>query len=392
MISVDEAKKIIKENVEVLPSIDLSLDKAVDYVLAEDVFSPIDFPPFNQSSVDGYAISFKDVHEKLSINGEIAAGDNKTASLLPKHAMRIFTGAAVPANADTVVMQEKTLIQNHELIIIDEQLQQGVNFRAKGKDIKQGTSALQKDEYLSAGAIGFLTGLGITEVSVYQKPSISIIITGNELQQPGKKLQYGQVYESNSFTLKAALHQLHFDDVNVLYVDDNLERLISTLHTALHHSDIILICGGVSAGDYDFVLQAAKNCDVKQLFHKVKQRPGKPLYVGKKNNKIVFGLPGNPSSVLTCFYEYVTLALEIMTNKKCLIKKIQLPLSMSYKKLTGLTYFLKGLCKDDMVISLDAQESYRLSSFAKANCLIKLDEDRIQYKEREMVEVHVLPK
>ena len=125
--------------------------------------------------------------------------------------------------------------------------------------------------------MAFLTALGLTEVDVYSKPSISIIITGNELQEPGKELQYGQVYEANSFMLKAALQQLHFNDVEVFYADDNLERLTSKLNNSLNKTDVILLCGGISVGDYDFVLQAATNCGIKQLFHKVKQRPGKPL-------------------------------------------------------------------------------------------------------------------
>ena len=391
MISVNEAKGIIKDNVEVLPSIKLSLADAVGYVLSIDVFSTIDFPPFNQSSVDGYAIAFKDVHERLIIDGEVAAGNNKSMSLFPKHTMRIFTGAAVPDNADTVVMQEKVVIENNELIIHDEVLQQGLNFRPKGKDIKQNALALQKDDYLSAGAVGFLAGLGITEVSVYKKPSISIIITGNELQQPGNILQHGEVYESNSVTLKAALHQLHFNDVEILHVDDNLNRLTSTLNNALENSDVVMLCGGISVGDYDFVLQAATYCGVEKLFHKIKQRPGKPLYFGKKNNKIVFGLPGNPSSVLTCFYKYVIMALEIMTNKKNIIKVVKATLANDYKKIAGLTFFLKGLYADDKVFALDAQESYRLSSYAKANCLIILEEDKTEYKKNDIVEVHILP-
>ncbi len=391
MISVNEAKEIIKDNVEALPSIKMSLNNAAGYVLAEDVFSIIDFPPFNQSNVDGYAIAFKDAGEQLIVDGEVAAGDNKNILLQPKHTIRIFTGAAVPANADTVVMQEKVIVKNGSLIIKDEKLQQGLNFRAKAKDIQQGKLALHKDEYLTAGAIGFLSALGLTKVNVYRKPSISIIITGNELQQPGKPLQYGQVYEANSFMLKAALQQLHFNNVDVLYADDNLEKLTSTLSDALNNTDVVLLCGGISVGDYDFVLQAATDCSVQQLFHKVKQRPGKPLYFGKKENKIVFGLPGNPSSVLTCFYEYVADTLSIMTKRKRFIEVKQAALDSGYKKITGLTFFLKGILKDDKVIALDAQESYRLSSYAKANCLIRLEEERAEYKQGELVEVHVLP-
>jgi molybdopterin molybdotransferase len=391
MISVDEAKEIIKENVEVMPSISMALKDAAGYVLSEDVFSKIDFPPFNQSNVDGYAIAFKDAQERLIIHGESAAGNNENVELHSNHAMRIFTGAPIPENADTVVMQEKVAVENSSLIIEDGKLQQGLNFRAKGKDIRKDNLALHKDEFLSAGAIGFLTALGITEVSIYKNPSVGIIITGNELQQPGKDLKYGQVYEANSFMLKAALQQLHFNEVEVVYADDNLERLTSILNDALNKSDIILLCGGISVGDYDFVLQATENCGVEKLFHKIKQRPGKPLYFGKKDKKIVFGLPGNPSSVLTCFYEYIVAALEIMTRKKNTIKHLQLPLSMPFKKNAGLTFFLKGLYDDNKVIPLDAQESYRLSSYAKANCLIRLEEERTQYEEGEMVEVHLLP-
>jgi molybdopterin molybdotransferase len=391
MITVDEAKKIIKDTVEVLPSIKMSLADAVGFVLAEDVFSKIDFPPFNQSNVDGYAIAFKDANAPLKINGESAAGNNTNVGLQPKHAMRIFTGAPVPSNADTVVMQEKVILENDSLIIEDDKLQQGLNFRAKAKDIQQGNLALHKDELLTAGAIGFLTALGITEVNVYKKPSISIIITGNELQQPGRPLQYGQVYEANYFMLKAALQQLHFNDVTILYADDNLERLTSILNDALDKTDVVLLCGGISVGDYDFVLKATENCGVEKLFHKVKQRPGKPLYFGKKNDKIVFGLPGNPSSVLTCFYEYVTEGLAIMTNKKSFIKVVHASLDNDYKKIPGLTFFLKGILEEDKVIALDAQESYRLSSYAKANCLIRLEEDRTEYKRGEIVEVHLLP-
>ena len=390
MISVDEAKKIVKDNVYVMPSVNVALKDAAGFVLAEDVYSAIDFPPFNQSNVDGYAIAFNDADKRLTINGLSAAGNSVDKGLQRGQAMRIFTGAPIPANADTVVMQEKVVVQNGSLIIEDNKLQQGVNFRAKGKDITKGSLALHKNDLLTAGGVGFLTSLGLTNVRVYKKPSISIIITGNELQGAGKPLQYGEVYEANSYMLKAALQQLQFDDVEVYYADDNLERLTAILNSALENADVVLLCGGISVGDYDFVLQAAANCGIKKLFHKVKQRPGKPLYFGKKETKIVFGLPGNPSSVLTCFYEYVAEALAMITMRKNFTRITYSTLQNDYTKIAGLTFFLKGLIEADNVIALDAQESYRLSSYAKANCLIKLDEERTAYKSGEKVEVHIL--
>ncbi len=290
MISVAEAKKIISENVTALTPVSFPLQQSVGLTLAEDVHASIDIPAFPQSSMDGYAFSFNDwqKNKKLKIAGEVAAGNNEIFALAPGNAVRIFTGAAVPPGADTVVMQEKIKTVNGELIIEDDSIQVGNSVRPKGSEIKAGALALEKGSVLSPAAIGFLAGIGVADVKVYPNPSISIIITGNELQQPGKTLQHGQVYESNSFTLKAVLQQLHIDHVEVFYATDKPEIVTSTLEKALQQSDVVLLTGGISVGDYDFVLQAANECGVEKLFHKVKQRPGKPLYFGKRNNQLVF--------------------------------------------------------------------------------------------------------
>jgi molybdopterin molybdotransferase len=393
MISVAEAKKIISENVSPLELVTLSLRDASGLILAEDVYATTDIPAFPQSSMDGYAFSFEGwkQHKRLKIAGEVAAGSNETFTLDPGEAVRIFTGAAVPAGADTVIMQEKIKIEDGKLIIENDDLLQGNSVRSQGSEIKAGALALGKDDFLSPAAIGFLAGIGITEVKVYPNPSISIIITGNELQQPGKPLQHGQVYESNSFALKAVLKQLSIDSTQILYAADKPEIVTDTLKKALQQSDVVLLTGGISVGDYDFVLQAATECGVEKLFHKVKQRPGKPLYFGKKENKLVFGLPGNPSSVLTCFYQYVIPGLEQLSKRKISLQTMQVPLSRSFQKNTGLTHFLKGIYNGKTAASLDAQESYRLSSFATANCLIQIDEETTTLKEGELVNVYLLP-
>jgi molybdopterin molybdotransferase len=286
------------------------------------------------------------------------------------------------------------------LIIEDETLQVGTSVRPRGSEIKAGALALENESTLSPAAIGFLAGIGIAEVKVYPNPSISIIITGNELQQPGRRLEHGQVYESNSFALKAVLKQVQIEDVEVSYAIDNREIVTSALQEALQRSDVVLLTGGISAGDYDFVLQATQECGVEKLFHKVKQRPGKPLYFGMKTlandtggqaTKLVFGLPGNPSSVLTCFYQYVTPALEKLSRRKKILRTLRVPLSRSLQKTAGLTHFLKGSYDGETATPLDAQESYRLSSFAIANCLIQVDEEITSLKEGEMVDVYLLP-
>jgi molybdopterin molybdotransferase len=393
MISVIEAKKIILENVSSLEPVTLSLQESAGLILAEDVHALMDIPSFPQSSMDGYAFSFEGwkKHKKLKIAGEVAAGSNETFTLNPTNTVRIFTGAAIPTGADTVIMQEKVQIENEELKIEDETLQQGNSVRLKGSEIKLGELALGKESILSPAAIGFLAGIGVTEVKVYPNPSITIIITGNELQQPGQPLRHGQVYESNSFALKAVLQQLHITNLKILYATDKQEVLTGTLKKALEHADVVLLTGGISVGDYDFVLQAATECGVEKLFHKIKQRPGKPLYFGKKENKLVFGLPGNPSSVLTCFYQYVIPALEKLSKREIGLQTIKASLAKTFQKNTGLTHFLKGFYNGKTVAPLDAQESYRLSSFAKANCLIQVDEDTTSLKEGELVDVYLLP-
>lgn len=393
MISVAEAKKIIQDNTQLLSSSKLPLAESIGLTLADDVFAITAVPPFNQSSVDGYTFSFKEwqSNKKLKISGAIPAGSKNPVTLPPYHAIRIFTGAPVPGGADTVVMQEKVTIENNELIIHDESLVAGNNFRKKGSEIQVNSIALEKDTVLSPAAIGFLANVGHAAVTVYPNPSISIIITGNELQQPGNPLQYGEVYDSNSSTLISVLHQLNLNKVEVVYVIDKTELITEALAKALQKSDVVLLTGGVSVGDYDFVLQGATACGVQKFFHKVKQRPGKPLYFGKKENKLVFGLPGNPASVLTCFYQYVTLALGKMSRRKKILQTIRAPLAKTFQKNTNLTHFLKGYYDGKSAMPLDAQESFRLSSFAKANCLIQIDEDVTISKEGELVDIHLLP-
>lgn len=394
MIGVDEAKKLISEQVSSLLPVEMSLPLATGLALAADVYASIDIPAFAQSSMDGYAFAFDGwkIHDGLQVIGEVPAGHGELVSALPHQAVRIFTGAAVPAGTDTVVMQEKASVADNKLIIEDKSLARGVNVRLRGAEIKAGELALQAGTILSPAAIGFLTGIGITHVQVYPKPRVGIIATGRELQQPGNPLQHGQVYESNSAMLVAALQQLYTNKVKIYWADDNLSELQQILQSVIIESDMVLLTGGVSVGDYDFVLEAATQCQVTQVFHRIKQRPGKPLYFGKKNNTVLFGLPGNPSSVLTCFYEYVLPALQQISHvKNNGLKKLLVPLGKDLEKPAALTVFLKGFYDGEKAMPLDAQESYRLSSFAKANCLIRINEGITHCDKNEIAEIHLLP-
>lgn len=383
---------MIRANATALTPVTIPLQQAVGRMLATDVVAFTDIPAFEQSAMDGYALSFAgyEKYKTLTIQGEVPAGSAELSELQGNQAMRIFTGAPVPAGADTVVMQEKVEVKNGQLHILDDQLKPRLNVRSIGSEIKAGELMLSKGDKLTPAAVGFLATTGVSEVLVYPTPVMSIIVTGNELQQPGKALLHGQVYECNSFQLRAALKLLQIEEVPVFEAKDDPQVVKDTLKYALENSDVVLLTGGVSVGNYDFVPEAAAACGVVTLFHKLKQRPGKPLFVGTKGKKWVFGLPGNPSSVLTCFYEYVIPALEQLMQLKPVVPAIKAPLSKAYTKTAALTFFLKGYYDGQTVAPLDSQESYRLRSFALANCLVVLPEEKMEYKVGEEVEVHLI--
>ncbi len=393
MISVIEAKRIIEENSTTAAPVHLSIQDAGGLVLADDYYSLIDLPSFPQSSMDGYAFMYSGwtPGKSLLLSGESAAGISRVTAILPGEARRIFTGAAVPEGADTVLMQEKSKTENGELLVTDDNLRPGDNVRLQGAEIKRGALALSKTTLLTPAAIGYLAGIGAAEVPVYPKPVISIIVTGNELQLPGLPLEYGQVYEANSYSLSAALKQFGIAEVEKYYCNDNPEKLTRVLEQALQNSDLVLLTGGVSVGDYDFTLKAMGRCGVETLFHRIKQRPGKPIFFGKREARMVFGLPGNPASVLTCFYLYVIPVIEKFMGKKPSLKVTTAVSGSLVNKPAGISWFLKGNVEEGIARILEAQESYRLSSFARANCLIQLDEDQTICNPGDPVNIHPLP-
>lgn len=206
--------------------------------------------------------------------------------------------------------------------------------------------------------------------------------------KPGEALSAGKVFESNSPGLKAALVQMNISPVTTEMVDDDETLIIRAIKRRLN-SDILILTGGVSVGDYDFVAAALEKCEVKKVFHKVKQKPGKPFYFGKHQQTLVFGLPGNPASVLTCFYEYVSVAIGQLTKKEY-FKKTELTLANDFSKKKGLTFFLKGKTNRNKVSILNDQESYKMNSFAEADCLIELEEAKEQFEKGDLVNVRMI--
>ncbi len=390
MITVSEARKLINDNyppakVELMQLID-----ACGFVLAEETYAAIDTPPFNQSAMDGYAFSFTewDGNSNLKLIGEIQAGNFSYNQLKPFEVVRIYTGSALPMNADTVVMQEKVIKHVDVITIKDEHLVKGSNVRLQGSQGRKGEITLPKGHYLTPAAISFLAGTGIDKVKIYAKPSVSIIVTGKELVQPGEPIPEGKIYESNSFGLIAALNQLNISPLSLEVVDDFEEDIVQAIARQLQN-DILIVTGGVSVGDCDFVSSALGKCGVEKIFHKVKQKPGKPFYFGRYEQTLVFALPGNPAAVMSCFYEYVVPAISNFT-KKNYFKKLQLPLAKDFMKKPGLTFFLKGKSEEDKVFVLENQESYLMNSFAMADCIVELEEVMETFKQGDLVNVSMI--
>ncbi|MES2373991.1 MAG: gephyrin-like molybdotransferase Glp [Bacteroidota bacterium] len=391
MISVQQAKDIV-HSVGLPSRIEqLSLLQASGKILAENMIAIADIPAFAQSSMDGYALQFNGGTKPLLITGKIQAGNRETQKLETGQAMRIFTGAPLPEGADTVIIQEKSEVENGYLILKDDQLTKGQFVRPKGAEVKKGEIAMTAGTYLSPAALGFLAGIGFAEVPVFATPSVTIILTGDELQTPGQSLSFGQVYDANSFQLTAALQKAGIHPIHIKHATDSFESVRNAISDALQESELVLITGGVSVGDYDLVVPAATECGIETLFHKIKQKPGKPLFFGRKNEKIVFGLPGNPSSALTCFYEYVLPLIDTWLRLPHSVKTIKAKVEHAYKKPAGLTHFVKVFYEDGKVSVLHAQESFRLHSFAQSNCLLVLPEESTGCEPGDMVTIHLLP-
>lgn len=391
MVSVKQAIDLIKKNCNpLLKEIVKPISKSGNYILSKDIYSPINMPPFNQSAMDGYALYS---HEKLDykVVKEIKAGTNNDPILKAGDAVRIFTGAPIPDTADTVIPQEEVNLEENG-ILLKRKIKTNLNIRFKGEEIKKGELALKKDTKLTAAAIGYLTSLGLTEVTVYKKPSIAIVNTGNELIEAGEPLSHGKIYESNSKMLQNAFYNLKFYDITIYNVKDDYDKTYTTLETLTETKDLIIISGGISVGDYDFVGKALNTLQVEELFYKVKQKPGKPLYFGKKKKSVLFALPGNPAAALTCFYMYVYTALQKMMDREVLtLPRIKAVSNSVFKKKEDRSQFLKAIYNEGKVTILEGQSSAMLKTFALSNAFVFLPEDMEDITLNSMVEVVLLP-
>lgn len=372
MISIQQAFSILDAFPVSLREINLPLLQARGHVLARKIHSPIDMPPFRQATMDGYALA---LHDTLSytVIGEIKAGDDNGIELKPGEAVKIFTGAAVPDSAQSVMQIEKVDVNRNQLLL-HHPIESGFNIRVKGAQIKSNDVALEKGLLLNVAGIGFLAGIGCTSVWVYQKPTVAIVVTGNELTPPGETLARGKVYESNGIMLQAALHDSAFDSATIYHVKDDFESTKTVLQNAIEAHDLILVSGGISVGDYDFVSRALGDLGLNELFYKVNQKPGKPLYAGNFEGKLVFALPGNPAAGLTCFYVYVRPMLQRLSGLLPVFGRMShKTLAHDFEVNNARDLILKAKIAANEVWILPHQDSAMLDSFALANALVYLE-------------------
>lgn len=307
LVSVDEAlAQLVREATPVVETETLPLEQALGRVLAAPLSASLPVPAWDSSAMDGYALRYSDLSAsgvtRLPIVQRIAAG-HPGVSLAPGTAARIFTGAAVPTGADTVVMQEQCVASETE-VSISGNIRKGDHVRPAGDDIRAGQTVLAAGQKLRPQHLGLAASIGMAEVPVYRRLKVAIFLTGDELVTPGTPLAPGQIYNSNRYTLIGMLRSLGCEIVDLCGVADNLKATLEALERAAQNADFIISSGGVSVGDEDYIKPA-----VTQLGHlamwRIAMKPGKPLAFGWVRNKAFFGLPGNPVSVFVTFCLFV---------------------------------------------------------------------------------------
>ena len=401
MISVEKALQTIHDAAGALPSRVLPISNCAGYILDEEIVATENVPPFDNSAMDGYAVIAADLHDAsyeqpvlLNVIDIIQAGKVSEKKLRNGQAMQIMTGAPLPEGADAVIMAEQTEKTQDGKVKFFTTVVTNENCRRAGDDIKIGSSVFQKGRQLKPYDIGVLASIGRTNVRIIPRPRIAILSTGDELAAIDRPLPPGKIRTSNNYTLQVLIGQLGAEVIDLGIVKDTLQDTNEKLQKALF-ADIILTSGGVSVGEFDFVGEALKHAGVTIKFWKVKQKPGKPLMFGTLDEKLFFGLPGNPVSSIICFELFVVPAIKKMsglsdTTPLC----IKAESGETITKKPGLRHFLRGfVVKENNIFKVSPtknQSSGALSSLSQANCLIDLPEEKENIRPGEEVSVILL--
>jgi len=347
MLSVEEARRIILEHIEVLGLEKVSLLCALGRVLGEEVISGLDIPPWDNSAMDGYAVQASEVKGAcpdhpvlLRVIEDLPAGRVSARSLKAGEAIRIMTGAPVPAGAEAVVMVEDTE-RDGEAVRIFREIKSGANIRRKGEDLKAGVKVFSPGTALGPAEIGVLASLNRGSVFVHRRPRVAILTTGDELVEVGEQMEPGQIISSNTYTLTSQVRQCGAIPIDLGIGRDDLGMLRQKLEEGCS-ADLLITSGGVSMGDYDLVKEALKEMEGEVKFWRVAIRPGMPTAFGVVLGKPFFGLPGNPVSSMVCFELFARPALLKMGGHSHLFRpSIQAILDQDVAKKPGRTHFVR---------------------------------------------------
>lgn len=374
MITSEEALRTILNHVQPLRERTLPLARAVGTFAAQDVFARVALPPFDNSAMDGYAVVASSVATpgaRLNVVGEQPAGLDRGLRVEPGQAVRIFTGAPVPVGADAVVMQEETRTEGDE-VIIQTTAAPGEFVRRGGGDVTEGQKLLAAGERIRPQTLALFAAQGMPSVQVGGKVHAAIISTGDELAEPGARLQPGQVYESNAVLLRALLEQLGVEIVSTMHCADQAVAIQTSLAAAVT-CNVVIITGGVSVGTHDLVKAALNEVGATLDLWRVSVKPGKPFLFGHLAGSAIFGLPGNPVSAFVTFLLFVRPALlKLMgANDSALrLDETRARLTEAVDNPGARPHYVRGVLRDGAFTPVGRQESHALFGLSRANALL----------------------
>lgn len=386
MITIEEALKVILEETKVLGVEIVNVLDSLNKVLAEDIYSRDNIPPFDKSSMDGYAIISDDTKNasqekpvKLKIKGVVKAGSFYQGQLKHGEALKIMTGAPIPNGADAVIQIENVKIYNDEVSIFNP-VEKNKNILNMGEEIAKGDIALLSGKIIRPSEIGLMASLGFDSIKVFKVPKIIVITTGDELLEVNEELTVGKIRDCNRYSLMALGKNLQVDVKPYGIVEDNKSILFRKIKDAFEEGDIVITSGGVSAGDYDFVENCLKDLGADIKFSSVAIKPGKPLTFAKYKDKLFFGLPGNPLAVINTFEQFVKPAVKKMMGKNDVLnREFKVILGEDFKCAKGRTNYVYVNIeeRDGMyyAYTVGSQISNQLLTISKANGIIILDKE-----------------
>ena len=373
LLTFEEAQARILATARSLPAEQVPAGDAAGRVLAEDVTSVVDLPPFPSSAMDGYAVRAADLPGTLRVVGESAAGAPFSRTLGPGEAVAISTGAVVPDGSDAVAPVE-IVVKHDNTVDVDRRLEAGASVRPPGGDMRAGEVVAPAGTRLGPAALAGIAASGIASVSCSRRPRVAILATGSELVSPGEPLAPGEIYESNMIMLAAALSAVGAEIVSAPSVPDDQPSLRDALERGLE-CDVLVTSGGVSVGEHDLVREVERDLGVDEVFWRVAIKPGKPLAFGTRGATLVFGLPGNPVSALVGAELFVKPALRALQGIPAPLPRFEPGrLGSDLRQNAERDEFVRARTANDgdaiLLAPLRGQESHMIASASAADALI----------------------